>query len=236
MARCGCASDRCGCTVIAGSNIEVSGTGSRSNPYVIEAIIPESSGGGGGGTVDRLIGEIIAFGGTTAPEGWLLCDGSAYNRSEYSALFAVLGTAYGAGDGAVTSNVPDLTDRFPVGTRPDHARGDTGGVASQVLTAANLPPHAHTINHDHPAATTSVNGSHDHNTSHSSSSGASTATFNSGVASGSTSDNNLVDNNGDHSHTLDVPAYAGSSGNGTGTSTPIDNEPPHVAVSYIIKA
>lgn len=44
------------------------------------------------------------------PDGYLVCNGSAYSRTAYAALFAVLGTKYGAGDGSTTFNVPDLTD------------------------------------------------------------------------------------------------------------------------------
>ena len=52
-------------------------------------------------------GSIIPFGGSTAPDGYLLCDGSAVSRSTYSALFAVIGTTYGPGDGNSTFNLPD---------------------------------------------------------------------------------------------------------------------------------
>jgi microcystin-dependent protein len=51
----------------------------------------------------------------TAPSGFLECDGSAVSRSTYAALFAVIGTTYGAGDGSTTFNVPDLTDKVAVG-------------------------------------------------------------------------------------------------------------------------
>jgi hypothetical protein len=53
-------------------------------------------------------GVISAFGGTTAPNGWLLCDGSAVSRTTYANLFATIGTTYGAGDGSTTFNLPDL--------------------------------------------------------------------------------------------------------------------------------
>jgi phage-related tail fiber protein len=52
----------------------------------------------------------------TAPPGWLLCDGSAVSRTSYATLFAVMGTAYGAGDGATTFNLPDFRGRFLRGT------------------------------------------------------------------------------------------------------------------------
>jgi len=60
-------------------------------------------------------GTIVATGRTTAPQGWVLCDGTAINRTTYAALFAAIGTAYGVGDGATTFNLPDLRQRFPLG-------------------------------------------------------------------------------------------------------------------------
>ena len=58
------------------------------------------------------VGSIIPSAGTTIPAGYLLCDGSAISRTTYSALFASIGTTYGAGDGNSTFNLPNLTDRF----------------------------------------------------------------------------------------------------------------------------
>lgn len=60
-------------------------------------------------------GGLIQYAGTTAPSGWLLCDGSAISRTTYASLFAVIGTAYGTGDGSTTFNLPDLRGRVPVG-------------------------------------------------------------------------------------------------------------------------
>lgn len=59
-----------------------------------------------------VVGAVVAFAGSTSPAGWLLCDGSAVSRTTYAALFAVIGTTYGSGDGSSTFNVPNLTDRF----------------------------------------------------------------------------------------------------------------------------
>lgn len=229
--RCGCASDRCSCSVVAGDGIVVSGTGSRSNPYVVEAI-PSSSGGGEGGVSNRFSGEITAYGGTTPPTGWLLCDGTEVSRATYSALFGIIGTSYGAGDGATTFNLPDLQGAFPRGAGADGPRGDTGGSAEIVLTVANLPAHTHSINHTH--AATSTNGTHDHATGSNSSVGGSSAAFVRSPTTGADyfSSNALVDNAGDHSHT--IPAYAGTSGS-TGSGTAINNLPPYVAVNYIVK-
>ena len=53
-----------------------------------------------------IVGSIIPYGGSTAPSGYLLCDGSAVSRTTYSALFTVIGTTYGEGDGNTTFNLP----------------------------------------------------------------------------------------------------------------------------------
>ena len=62
------------------------------------------------------VGVVQAFAGSTTPEGWLLCDGSAVSRTEFADLFAVIGDTYGAGDGSTTFNLPNLTDRFIEGS------------------------------------------------------------------------------------------------------------------------
>jgi len=60
-------------------------------------------------------GAILPYGGSTAPTNYLLCDGSAVSRSTYAALFAILSTSYGVGDGSTTFNLPNLKGRFPLG-------------------------------------------------------------------------------------------------------------------------
>ncbi len=57
-------------------------------------------------------GCIMAYMGTAAPSGWLLCDGAEVGRSQYSALFAAIGTASGSGNGSSTFNLPDLRGMF----------------------------------------------------------------------------------------------------------------------------
>lgn len=99
-------------------------------------------------------GTISIFGGDTAPTGHLLCDGAAVSRSAYSALFTVLGTKYGAGDGATTFNLPNLKGRVPVGFDAGQTEfdvlGETGGEKAHQLTTAEMPSHNHTQNaHGH---------------------------------------------------------------------------------------
>lgn len=60
-------------------------------------------------------GVVIDFSGGAVPDGWLLCDGSAIKRVVYPALFAAIGTTYGAGDGTTTFAVPDLRERAVFG-------------------------------------------------------------------------------------------------------------------------
>lgn len=85
------------------------------------------------------IGTITAYGGSTAPSGWLMCDGSEVSRAEYSLLFDVIGTAYGEGDGSTTFNLPSMAGRTTIGSSASHALGSTGGEESHELTASELP-------------------------------------------------------------------------------------------------
>lgn len=62
------------------------------------------------------VGSVTAFAGTTTPQGWLLCDGSAVSRTDYADLYAVIGDTYGAGDGVDTFNLPNLVDKFVEGS------------------------------------------------------------------------------------------------------------------------
>jgi microcystin-dependent protein len=82
------------------------------------------------GTINE-IGAIVAYGGTLPPTGFLLCDGTAISRATFSALFAVIGTTYGTGDGSTTFNLPNLKGRVPVGLDTSQTEfntmGKTGG-------------------------------------------------------------------------------------------------------------
>lgn len=98
-------------------------------------------------------GSITMYGGSTAPSGYLLCDGSAVSRTTYSALFTAIGTTYGTGDGSTTFNVPNVKGKVPVGRDSGDTSfdtlGETGGVKSVTLTAAQsgLPAHTHPVDY-----------------------------------------------------------------------------------------
>lgn len=107
-------------------------------------------------------GSVIAFAGASAPSDWLFCFGQNVSRTTYAALFAVLGTTYGAGDGSTTFTLPDLRGRVVAGqddmggVSANRLTGQTGGVDGDVLgatggsethtlTIAQMPSHSHTI-------------------------------------------------------------------------------------------
>lgn len=75
-------------------------------------------------------GTVAWFAASTAPDGWIKANGAEVSRSTYAGLFAAIGTAYGAGNGSTTFNVPDLRGEFVRGF--DDGRGiDSGrGIAS----------------------------------------------------------------------------------------------------------
>lgn len=73
------------------------------------------------------IAAIVPTAADVAANGWFLCDGTAYNRTTYAALFAAIGTAYGTGNGSTTFNIPDLRGRFIAGADA------MGGIAANRL-------------------------------------------------------------------------------------------------------
>jgi microcystin-dependent protein len=86
-------------------------------------------------------GSLTMWAGAVAspPTGWLACNGANVSRSTYSALFAVVGTTWGAGDGSTTFTLPNLLNKFPVGAGDTYALAATGGSAN-----ATLVSHTHT--------------------------------------------------------------------------------------------
>lgn len=102
-------------------------------------------------------GAVVAYGGTSAPTGFLMCDGTAVSRATYSALFTAIGTAHGTGDGSTTFNLPDYRGRFlrgvdgSAGVDPDKASrtamatgGNTGNNVGSVQSDQNAS-HNHTL-------------------------------------------------------------------------------------------
>ncbi len=99
--------------------------------------------------MDPFIGQIQPFGFNFAPRSWARCDGNLLSISQNTALFSLLGTFYG-GDGRTTFALPNLQGRVMLhqGTGPGLPTfriGEMGGVEQHTLTAAQIPPHAHSV-------------------------------------------------------------------------------------------
>lgn len=96
-------------------------------------------------------GVILPYGGTSAPDGYLMCDGSAVSRETYATLFGVVSTAFGVGDGSTTFNVPDMRTRLPRGRETVGTAGATGGADTIDLQHSHtVNSHTHTLNsHSH---------------------------------------------------------------------------------------
>ena len=174
----------------------------------------------------ELTGTIVMWSGTSAPSGWLLCDGSAISRTTYSRLFAITSTRFGVGNGSTTFNVPDLRGKFPVGYNSSEAEFNTFGNNSLLrgqkrvtLLPGEIPAHTHT-------GTTSADGAHYHIV---------------GAATGTGVTNRIRDiqtNNGPngyptstdgiHTHTLNIA-------NNTPSGNSHPNLPPYLPINFIIK-
>lgn len=167
-------------------------------------------------------GVIAPFAGAAAPAGWALCNGQALSRTTYAALFAALGTTYGAGDGTTTFNLPNLAQRVPAGLDAAqtefNALGKTGGARTHTLAAAEsgVRNHGHGVN----------DPGHIHNTGH-----ALIATGMANQGAGTGFDWGPLDLN-------QFGAYTGISIQGSGDSAAQaahNNLQPYVVVNYIIK-
>lgn len=117
------------------------------------------------------IGGTIEWNGLKEPEGWMFEDGRALSRTTYAALFEVIGTQFGKGNGSSTFNIPDSRGRVVAGLNQGAARltakaggvdgdvlGAVGGAEQHVLSIEQLPAHNHTGN-------TNKSGAHTHTTS-----------------------------------------------------------------------
>jgi len=168
-------------------------------------------------------GTIEMTGGTAAPPGYLLCDGTSYARADYADLFNVIGTAYGTADGS-SFNVPDMQGMFvrgidnSAGTDPDvgdrtaaAAGGNTGDNVGSVQTDATALPNTNFA--------TSNPGNHTHSYTYRSTmtnatNGGGASRASSGTTGGTTG------GSGSHTHTL-------SGGDD-------ETRPVNVSVNYII--
>ena len=156
-------------------------------------------------------GSMVAYGGATPPDKWLLCDGAAVDRVSYADLYIAIGDAYGAGDGSTTFNLPDMQDKVAGGVGIVNELADESG--NDIVT--ELLAHTHTTN---------STGAHTHDQLWR----LATAQSGSGKAvydeSAPRTENAPTESAGAHSHTV----------NSTGTSEP-NNRQATLYFNYIIK-
>ena len=160
-------------------------------------------------------GALLMWGTATAPTGYLLCNGSAVSRSTYAALFAVVGTTFGSGDGSTTFNLPDYRNRFPVGAGTTYSANSSGGSADAI-----------TVSHTHTA--TSTDAGHTHSTTYAyqtMDSGAGTRSYETGPY------NLMYSSNAVSSGTASITTTISTTGS-SGTNA---NLPPYLGIYFIIK-
>lgn len=121
-------------------------------------------------------GSVMPYAGSSAPTDWLLCSGAAVSRTTYAALFAIIGTTYGAGDGSTTFNLPDMRGRLAAGVDnmggtaanritsggsgiTGTTLGAAGGAETVTLATTDIPSHNHTLSRTITASTGAGSGS-----------------------------------------------------------------------------
>jgi microcystin-dependent protein len=184
--------------------------------------------------------------------GWLLCDGSQVSRVTYAALFAVIGTTHGAGDGSTTFNLPDGRGRFFLGVATSGTGSTLGATGGAIDHIHSVGAHTHSV-----SITTSSNGGFSTSTgsagghSHSVSASGDTS-FEAGfdAQSGSGADRTAshthtvdvtgsTDSVSDHNHSVSVSDHTHSVSGSTGSSSGGDSgaaNPPFIAGHYYIFA
>lgn len=163
-------------------------------------------------------GSVIPYAGSTAPANWLLCAGQAVSRTTYKALFDVIGSTYGSGDGSTTFNLPDLRGRVPAG------KDDMGGTAASRLTSTTITSGATTLGNNGGAQTHTLTEAqipaHTHTTE--------------SAYGGAVSGGRLSNANSGGSGTSAFSYFNTSSGTGGGGAH--NNVQPTIILNYIIKA
>lgn len=199
--------------IIGGSNA-VAGTFTTVTATTVNTSTITATTYTGGGIAPT--GALTMWAGAVAspPTGWLACNGANVSRSTYSALFAVVGTSWGAGDGSTTFTLPNLLNKFPVGAGDTYALAATGGSANAIVVS-----HTHTANVTDPG--------HAHTT---------TINYGVGGEGGTVQSLTSVSNQGtvakaSSSNTTGITVSIDS----TGSSATNANLPPYVAVGFIIK-
>jgi microcystin-dependent protein len=117
----------------------------------INTIVGGGNSGGGGTNTAVPTGTVMPFAGASAPEGFLICDGTVVSVDEYADLFAVIGHAFGQGGTEASFALPNLCGRAPIGAGAadglsTRTLGEVGGAEMHQLTIDEMPAHMGHIN------------------------------------------------------------------------------------------
>lgn len=197
------------------------------------------------------LGTLMPFVGALSPSSsWKLADGSELSRTTYAALYAIIGTTYGEGNGVSTFNLPDLRGKMVLGASDDHSRGDTGGAETVTLTTDEIPSHqhgmthTHSIAHNHDPVTTGSGGAHTHDIPVFDKDWDGNPYRVGGSKDGTlgTTVSNATNQAGSHTHTVNLPNYTGDSGASsrsntvaTGGGEAHENMPPYLTLNWLIR-
>jgi microcystin-dependent protein len=163
------------------------------------------------------VGAVQDYAGTTAPSGWLICDGSQVSRVTYKSLFDVIGVAFGVGDGSTTFNIPDARQKFILGKAASGTGATLGSSGGAIDHTHTMGAHTHSIgsggSHSHTVNSHAHSGpSHSHSFSGTTDDG-------SGSAGGATSGADIFPSLSNHTHAYSGTTGAEGTGN-TGSSSP----------------
>ena len=183
----------------------------------------------------KQIGDIFTHGVQSVPSNALECNNQAVSRTTYEALFDVIGTGFGVGDGSTTFNVPDLRGRSPEGLGTGDATGHTAtsvgtkkGTQTRQQTTAEVGAHAHDL-----SAHTHVQTDHQHTVNTNGSGAGSIPLFAMGASTASVIGTNVT--NG----FVTAPLSTGAPSSDTTSTSPASafyvNQGPHLGVPYYIQ-